>query len=118
MPDFIETLAPTFIVDLDLPPRERWKHIVQQRKPAVLHVAVLRPLCWMKCIPTTYSQELAGMAEEMNNVLCKNATATITRITYSDLVLFNIALDFLARCTSVVASTRNGQVHGRTLDWD
>jgi predicted choloylglycine hydrolase len=135
----IEIIPSTFTIDLDLAPGDRWKHVVSARKSAVihfsqniksiikkelgsiiawLHIPLLRPLCYLKCIPKTLSQEIYGIAQEMNDIISANKEFNLVNITYSDLVLFNVALDFLAKCTSIIASTRDGQIHARTLDWD
>ena len=118
-----------YIIDLDLPPGDRWDHVIRDNDAelrqlsenftsilksqfngtiARLRKYVLRPLCSTKPIHNTYSKELAGIAK---------ITSTYG-LSYGDLVLFNTALDFLAKCTSVVASTSEGQIHARTLDWD
>lgn len=122
-------LPKEYIIDLDLPPGDRWDHVIRDNDAelrqlsdeftnilksqfngtiARLRKYVLRLLCSMKPMQDTYSKELAGIAK----------ITSAYGLSYGDLVLFNTALDFLAKCTAVVASTSEGQIHARTLDWD
>src|SRR6478609_356722 len=122
-------MIPEYHVDLDMPPSQRWNHVIDehidslkdfatgfkeilhdQLSPTVarLHKPILRPLCYVKPLGKEYSQELASIAK-------------ITKkfgLTYSDLVLLNGSLDYLAKCTSAIFITTNGRVHARSLDWD
>lgn len=125
----IDLVPPQFTVNLDLPPKQRWQHVIKDREDVLKDLArcfpnllkqqfndivgnirktVLRPLCYMKPMHQLYSQELAGMA----------TLTSAFGLTYGDLVLLNTALEYMSKCTSVVVSTVEGQIHGRTLDWD
>ena len=127
--DQIDVIPPHFTINLDMSPRERWQHVVKDREQVLqklsrdfqtilrqqfnetvgkLHKPLLRPLCYMKPLQKTYAEELAGIATLTNKY----------GLSYGDLVLLNTALDYLTKCTSLVASTTEGQIHGRTLDWD
>lgn len=120
---------PHYVVDLDLPARNRWTHVIRDQRDSLielsrslktiikqqlgntaskLHRSVLRPLCYWKSLPKEYSQELASIAK---------ITGTYG-LYYSDLVLFNISLDYLSKCTSAIFSTVHGQIHARNLDWE
>jgi len=118
-----------YVIDLDQPPAKRWTHVVQREEVVLRRFArdldsilrqqfgpmvanarksLLRPLFHWKPLFTTFSQELTGIARETGKY----------GLSYGDLVFFNCALDFLAKCTSAVASTSQGQMHVRTLDWN
>lgn len=118
-----------YVIDLDLKPSERWLHIVEKNKDVMrelgrdfrnivrqqlgkkcsaLYPVLIGPLCHLKPLPVEYTEELRGIAK----------TTGKFGISYKDLVFFNTALDYLARCTSVIAMTSDGPILMRTLDWD
>ena len=127
--DTLWSAPPVYAVDLDQPPRERWKHIVADYMPELTVLveyfnttereeygrcagSVIRSVgSVMSQIHTDgdLCQELQGIAE---------LTAGIG-LTYDRLLLLNCGYDVLARCTSAVVSSPGGApAHLRNMDWD
>jgi len=128
MANRIDKIPNEYTIDLDLPAQERWIHVAFAERrnlqkladtlPVILRdqfngfvaatrKSVIRPLCYMKPLPREYSQEIYGISK----------LTTSYGLTYGDLVLFNTALDYLSKCTSMIMSSPEGQLHFRTLDW-
>jgi len=126
-----------FKVNLDLPPKRRWVHIIEQlvkrgeaeRMKAVivfqmvelfgraggialsLVMKVLLTAHARFCMPSYFREELLGIAE-----------LTAPRgLTYFDLLTLNYGGDFAANCTSGVVNAQAaccaGPVHLRNMDW-
>ncbi|KAI5702678.1 hypothetical protein M8J75_002944 [Diaphorina citri] len=115
---------PTFRVDLDLPPDERWKQLVLEKQEDIVNllanmknhtdlifgVSVFRlvnrymPLL-TKTLPKPYYEELVGIAQYSN-------------CTIGEITLFNLFYEFFSVCTSIVMEGEDGQMyHGRNLDF-
>ncbi|MCJ1348407.1 hypothetical protein MMC31_006639 [Peltigera leucophlebia] len=120
---------PRYTVDLSLPPRERYQHVVRDFKPQmsslpILFDDILRLL--HPNIPVQPIQQLARVflrhvhnpeeTEELRGIQEE------TGIEMYLLVAFNVLLDLLMGCTSGGARVPNGSgletmLHFRTLDW-
>lgn len=113
--------APTFTIDLDLEPEERWVNVTKKYAQYSLEiVAGLRkkipefafPLAEKlaviiaKHFPEPYPAEMKGVSKALN-------------ISLADTILLNILYDLSAFCTSIVAQDEKGNIfHGRNLDYD
>lgn len=117
---------PTYTVDLDKDPADRWTEIVtplsenimamiQQFIEAELHGAIKSPLIkalldlgtdeLLKKIPSPYDDEMRGIAK-----------ATGIHVTY--IFVYNIMYEVMGLCTSLVANDKDGHVyHARNLDF-
>ena len=114
----------TFVVNLDLPPSERWKEAAKAKAPelaafvkdflAMLPPAVsdLVPLFeWLlddaeSVLPKPYRDEITGLAE----------AAGVDR---GEVGLMNVFYEITAGCTGIVArdARTNYTIHGRNLDY-
>jgi len=130
--------APKFEVNLDLPPRERWQHIVQSyvsHIPSLIEdmnktekeefgegfigkwiVKILKLLlswfCWL-VLPQEIIEEIKGIAKQTEEYGLK----------YEQLLMLNLGYDFVARCTSLVVNRLKGSKNEaplllRNMDWD
>nr|CAD2173144.1 unnamed protein product [Meloidogyne enterolobii] len=129
-----------FKINLDKPPRERWKFVIEKYKDNVIPeiAAIARSYIptslrspifeffakIVHLLPHDYGEEIIGMAEELRD----------TKVSLGELVVFNILYDltdfshgpFLKNnkslslgCTSIVAAQNNGKIlHGRNLDYE
>ena len=113
--------APTYTINLDLDPEERWVNVTKKYAQYSLEiVAGLRkkipgfvfPLAEnlavriAKHFPEPYPAEMKGISKALN-------------ISLADTILLNIVYDLTAFCTSIVAQDKEGNIfHGRNLDYD
>lgn len=112
--------APSYTIDLDLAPEERWLNITQKylkytpkilanlRKkipPFAIPLAEKLAVVIDKHFPAEYNKEMMGISKGLN-------------LSFSDTILLNILYDVTAFCTSIVAQDKDGSVfHGRNLDY-
>ena len=112
-------VAPTYIVNLDDDPTNRWKQIGRVYKKEIKEIFEeikktlpegVFPLVGIfgkeldSLLPPPYPDELRGLAE-------------VTGIPVGELFLFQLAYDITAYCSSVVARSCEGKLlHGRNLD--
>lgn len=115
---------PEYIIDLDCPPKERWKELItDKRKEIVVLIEHVKKFCdvlfghtlfWMveefmprlaDTLPAEYREEFEGIA-------------LITGMNFGEVVLFNVFYEFFSLCTSIVARSDDGVLyHGRNLDF-
>ena len=125
--------APKYIVDLDLPPEDRWAQVAKDYSAyfPILQAALEKyvPKVFVNAItdvtsrldkyfPYPYADELKGFVKHSGN-----------NVTLGEIVLGNVIYDITAfnkyiirqegrACTSIVASDTNGTIyHGRNLDY-
>lgn len=112
--------APSYNIDLDLPPDQRWLNVTQKYAkytadivagirskipPFVLPLAEKLALYLDDHFPAPFPGELAGVSQGLN-------------ISLADAILLNIFYDLSAFCTSIVAQDNKGNIfHGRNLDY-
>lgn len=110
----------TYVLNLDLPPIERWQHIVQPKQEQVHQlIGIIKELfpqkvitvvdmalaSILKWLPQPYSDEIKGVASAAN-------------IPIGEAVLYNIFYEIFTACTSIIAEDENGKLyHGRNLDF-
>ena len=113
--------APTFTINLDLEPEERWVKVTKKYAQYSQDiVAALRKkipkfafllaeklaVSIVKHFPEPYPAEMKGVSKALN-------------ISLADTILLNIFYDLSAFCTSIVAQDKEGNIfHGRNLDYD
>ncbi|XP_034250617.1 acid ceramidase-like [Thrips palmi] len=115
---------PEYIINLDLPPRERWRKLVQDKKEGIItlienmknnsDLLFGKSVFWMvdhvlplltKTLPKEYREELIGISEA-------------TGVGIGEITLFNVFYEFFSACTSIVAQSDSGVMfHGRNLDF-
>lgn len=112
--------APTYTIDLDLAPEERWVNITKKYAEysaqimAAIHTRI--PACVFPLVeklavsmdehfPEPFPAEMKGVSKGLN-------------LSLADTILLNIFYDLSAFCTSIVAQDKDGNVfHGRNLDY-
>ncbi|EFX76266.1 hypothetical protein DAPPUDRAFT_306210 [Daphnia pulex] len=117
-------MVPTYIINLDLPPRLRWSQLMADKKEFTLNLlqdiknytesffkGKLFPLVdkylplVAETLPEPYLSELKGIAE-------------IAGIELGEITLYNIFYEVFTLCTSVISQGANGKIyHGRNLDF-
>jgi len=115
--------APEYVINLDLPPSERWNEVVNDYQqdwapvlkyfdkliPPVLQ-ALFDPIIgdMDKYIPAPYGDELRGIA-----------AAGAPYINLGQIIIVNLVYELTAFCTSIVAQQPNNTIlHGRNLDYN
>ncbi|XP_077158246.1 acid ceramidase [Paroedura picta] len=116
---------PNYIINLDLPPRERWAQMANEKKnelkvliehikkimfvffPSGKLVQLLESkLVWLgSTLPYPFNEEIKGIAEAADAPL-------------GDIVVFNVFYEIFTLCTSIVAEDKTGKLyHARNLDF-
>lgn len=123
-PPLASDRVPTYVINLDLPPKLRWAQLMIDKKESALHLlqdiktytdsffrGKLFPLLdkylplMAKTLPEPYLSELEGIAE-------------VTGIELGEITLYNIFYEVFTLCTSVISQGANGKIyHGRNLDF-
>lgn len=112
--------APTYTINLDLDPEERWVNVTKKYAQYSLEIVeglrkkipgFVFPLAEnlavriAKHFPEPYPAEMKGVSKALN-------------ISLADTILLNIVYDLTAFCTSIVAQDEEGNIfHGRNLDY-
>jgi N-acylethanolamine-hydrolysing acid amidase len=124
-------IAPRFAVNLDLPPKQRWKVVslafaddfkrllamVKRYVPSeALDLLGVVGLKVDTAFPYPYNYEIMGIAENIEGV---NMGDVILGNTLYEITAFNHGKEgWFKACTSIVAESLNGTiVHGRNLDY-
>lgn len=119
-PPLESTKLKTVYLNLDLPPQERWKEIVEPQQER-LHelIDVIKELFPQKVItmvdialgsiiswlPKEYSDEIKGVA-------------AAAKMPLGEAVLYNIFYEIFSACTSIVAQDESGKLyHARNMDF-
>lgn len=120
---------PRYTVDLSLPPRERYKHVVRDFKPQLSRLPVLFDDIVGLLHPNISVHRIQQLARVfLRHVHNPEETEELRGIQEESgiemylLVAFNVLLDLLMGCTSGGARVSNGpgvetMLHFRTLDW-
>ncbi|XP_061440235.1 acid ceramidase isoform X1 [Rhineura floridana] len=116
---------PTYIINLDLPPSERWAQMARDKKVEMksmiksmkdMVAAFLRSekliasleskLAWLgSTLPYPFNEEVKGIASAIESPL-------------GDMVVFNVFYEIFTLCTSIVAEDKTGKLyHARNLDF-
>uniref|UniRef100_A0A8C7QFR4 Acid ceramidase n=1 Tax=Oncorhynchus mykiss TaxID=8022 RepID=A0A8C7QFR4_ONCMY len=114
-----------YTIDLDLPPSERWKLIMTDKKAELVTlIQAIRDLAnalvpsgklidlvdkdlplIVNTLPYPFNEEIKGIA-------------TASGVPLGEVVLFNIFYEVFTVCTSLVAEDSNGNlIHGRNMDF-
>uniref|UniRef100_A0ABM5GIF5 Acid ceramidase n=1 Tax=Pogona vitticeps TaxID=103695 RepID=A0ABM5GIF5_9SAUR len=116
---------PTYIINLDLPPSERWTQLAHDKQteltgvlqtlkkmlasfaPTEKFIAALESkFAWIgSTLPYPFNEEIKGIASAIN-------------VPLGDIVVFNIFYEIFTVCTSIVAEDSSGKLyHARNLDF-
>eukprot|EP01091_Cochliopodium_minus_P006995 TRINITY_DN1693_c7_g1_i1.p1 TRINITY_DN1693_c7_g1~~TRINITY_DN1693_c7_g1_i1.p1 ORF type:complete len:489 (-),score=95.81 TRINITY_DN1693_c7_g1_i1:161-1627(-) len=113
---------PTYYINLDLPPKERWNQICSnpiygERVREILDVMG-------SILPARVRKDLNSFGEEINSYIEPEFAQEIQGcsermgVGYGVVTLFNIAIELTDSCTSIVAQTKEGKIlHARNLDF-
>jgi len=112
-----------FDIDLDLPPVDRWKGVMTQRKHSFRHI-----IDWIveTEIPKDILAQITAVLEGLKDFWPSfdyreelKGVAEVTGISPELVLLLNVHYELRAGCTSIVARSQDGTVwHGRNLDYD
>lgn len=120
------TVVPTYQVNLDLKPEERWKKLASMYAKPMSEM-----ITYIKKFILEFSPKLQSLIDLVDKDMGKIADtlpapygdeikgiANATGINLGEVVLFNIFYEIFTLCTSVVAQDANGNVyHARNLDF-
>ncbi|XP_069686152.1 acid ceramidase-like isoform X2 [Periplaneta americana] len=116
--------VPVYQIDLNLPPQQRWRNLVEDKKKQMigllnsikensgllfgfeLFYLVDNYLPYLtRTLPQPYYDELVGISQATN-------------ISLGEITLFNVFYEFFSVCTSIIAQGNNKEMyHGRNLDF-
>lgn len=123
MPDSKKRIR-SYKVNLDLPPDERWKKLILDKKMEIVslvsaiknesdlifgvklsHLLDLYMPLLTRTLPKSYHDELVAVAQ-------------LTNLPLGEITLFNLFYEFFSVCTSIVMEGSDGQMyHGRNMDF-
>lgn len=115
---------PTFIINLDLPPEQRWKQLVTNYKQECLEI--------FNYLETLSQQMLGGVAKTIINGFIEGyryfydvmyqkeleGIANTLGVSINKLILGQLVYESCACCTSVIFKFKGNNLHFRTMDWD
>lgn len=116
--------APTFVINLDLPPSERWKELSLAKKDEVyrIHVAFKDLIGGilggrlLQLVDDAMPDLLETLPWPFNEEM--KALSDITGLPLGEVVLYNVFYEFFTVCTSIVAEDESGNLfHARNLDF-
>jgi len=118
-------LVPSFVVDLDVPARQRWTHVITHYKQELIAMnGVIDPLLdrhlgaarasWLEVAEALYDaeyrEEMQGMVDAVNDSSVNVDTLKLTNMLYE--------LASPTSCAGVLLTMPNGTVlHGRNMDY-
>lgn len=118
--------VPTMVINLDLPPEERWKEValVYKHKIKALIGDLKRLISQFGKIGEAIIAFVDNYVSDLSNTLPDpykdelKGLVKYTRINGGELVLYNIFYEVFTVCTSIIAEDDNGTLyHGRNLDF-
>jgi N-acylethanolamine-hydrolysing acid amidase len=123
-PSFSDAVrAPRHLIDISLPPAQRWKSVALQYKE---HIVAAEKFI-RNFVPAKYEKLLDYVADavaESDFVLEPyrsemKGIADATGIPHGNIIALNLIYDLTAFCTSIVAQDSEGHIlHARNLDFD
>lgn len=117
---------PHYVVNLDLPPEQRWQQIGKEKSALIANIM------------TTFKKVLLSMSSEFQHVIDFidrsmailvetlpmpyraeiKGLSTASGLNLGEMLFYNIAYEIFAWCTSIIAQTPNGTLyHARNLDF-
>jgi len=123
-PPLANTTVPKFVINLDLPPEQRWVEVVKAKKTEILAlrkalvdlvggifngqiikmIDLLMPAL-LETLPSPFNEELKSLSD-------------LSGMPVGEVVLYNLFYEFFTVCTSIVAEDANGEIyHARNLDF-
>ncbi|RNA05909.1 acid ceramidase-like [Brachionus plicatilis] len=125
-PDPSTSFVPTYVVNLDLPPSQRWQELSRKYQKPLSAIVT-----YIKKFVLEFSPKLQKLIDLIDNKLGLVADslpepygeeikgiANATNIELGELVLYNIFYEVFTLCTSIVGEDSNGKMyHARNLDF-
>lgn len=115
---------PSYVINLDLPPEQRWNQVVKDKLPGMLDLlqdikniteAFFGPKLFAlinKYIPLVTKTLPYPFADELNGI------AAATKMPLGEITLYNIFYEIFTVCTSTIAEDKQGKLfHARNLDF-
>jgi len=136
--EFKET--PRFVVDLNLPPAQRWAEVIAHHADVLPRVeGYLQGMMlqiekeaignsWIRKMFLSAYKFVKGTFKEVAVKICRKnpaididevqAVAELSKIPFEDFCMLQCAYEVAARCSSMVAELEDGSpCHARTMDW-
>jgi acid ceramidase len=115
-------MLPEYIINLDLPPEERWAHIVPKYTESINNVieTAYEELPWafsriIKYLAKNYFDDMPNHMDEYGKEII--GISNYTGINLYEIVLYNIFYEVFSLCTSVVVNHNETIIHARNLDF-
>lgn len=118
------SVVPSFVINLDLPPSERWTEVAKAKKAEVykMHEALknltedILGARVLKLIDSAMPKLLNTLPWEFTEEM--KSLSEISGLPLGEVVLYNVFYEFFTVCTSIVAQDPNGEIyHARNMDF-
>lgn len=110
-----------YIVNLDLPPQDRWREIINHYKRDILHVATSMEELFGNGVMSTLTTWFFSGLTKMGGVMYSQEIESISEmlgLPVGKVALMQIAYEFFAACTSIIAQDDDIPFLIRNMDWD
>lgn len=114
-----------YIIDLDLPPNQRWTQLFNDHKQQCLNAvkeldkivsgSMLGRIVAFTAENIAYLYGMAGRALYIEEI---RANAELMGISVGKAILFQLVYEMSAMCTSIGSTVNGEMIHYRTMDWD
>ena len=115
-------MLPEYIINLDLPPEERWAHIIPKYNDSIMDVidTAYEELPWVfsrtiKYLAKKYFDNMPQYMDEYGKEII--GISKYSGIDLYEVVLYNIFYEVFSLCTSVVVNHNETIIHARNLDF-
>jgi len=112
-----------FVVDLDLPPQQRWSHVMPRYEGQIQHMFNFVTGFIPSFIRSEVMEAMATVGEALEFFLGVygleiQGIADVVGLPAGDIALINILYEMVSMCTSIVAESSDGRIlHSRNLDF-
>ncbi|XP_076067426.1 acid ceramidase-like [Oratosquilla oratoria] len=116
--------VPTYTINLDDSPFDRWNHIMKDKKTQmhdlIADVRSLMKILMGEKVFNIINSSLPKLAETLPSPFYEemHSISSATDLPLSEVTLYNIFYEVFTLCTSIVAQDKHGRMyHGRNLDF-
>jgi hypothetical protein len=112
-----------FVIDLDLPPQQRWSHVMPRYEGQIQHMFNFVTGFIPSFIRSEVMEAMATVGEALEFFLGVygleiQGIADVVGLPAGDIALINILYEMVSMCTSIVAESSDGRIlHSRNLDF-
>jgi hypothetical protein len=114
----------TEILDLDLPPKDRWVHIIKKNESNLHHIfneldnlelGILGNVSKQTVLLLIATYKWFGKIKYIEEL---QSIADILNVSVNKIILMQLMYELSTCCTSSIINTDNGPIMIRTMDWD